>query len=64
MSEPKNIDTHYSIYEDLNGTHVFATNDINLLPELDELLSAGLRTWKLDGLYTKGDDFVKLQNFL
>lgn len=60
LAEPKNVDTHYSIYEDLNGTHVFATNDINLLPELSKLLSAGLKSWKLDGLYTKGEDFVRI----
>lgn len=60
LSEPKDVDTHYSIYEDLNGTHVFATNDINLLPELNKLLAAGLKTWKLDGLFTKGVDFVRI----
>lgn len=60
LSEPKNADTHYSIYEDFNGTHVFATNDINLLPELNKLHSANLRQWKIDGLFTQGEDFVKI----
>lgn len=60
ISEPKNADTHYSIYEDLNGTHVFATNDINLLPVLDKLLLANITQWKLDGLYSRGKDFIKM----
>ncbi|MFS7121084.1 U32 family peptidase [Carnobacterium maltaromaticum] len=31
ISEPKKPETHYSIYEDINGTHIFATNDLNLV---------------------------------
>lgn len=60
LSEPKKEDTHYSIYEDRNGTHIFATNDVNLLPHLGVLKEAGIRQWKLDGLYTKGDRFVEI----
>lgn len=60
MSEPKKPDTHYSIFEDMNGTHVFATNDINLLPYLDSLVEAGLTQWKLDGIFTRGNDFVEI----
>lgn len=60
LSEAKKSDTHYSIYEDLNGTHVFSTNDINLLKDLNEILAAGLQQWKLDGLFTHGDNFIKI----
>jgi len=60
ISEPKNKDTHYSIYEDINGTHIFATNDVNLLPELKTLADAGLTEWKLDGIFTKGDRYVSI----
>lgn len=60
ISEPKDKDTHYSIYEDRNGTHIFATNDINLLPELGKVADAGLTQWKLDGIFTKGDNFVSI----
>ncbi|WP_438804680.1 peptidase U32 family protein [Oceanobacillus saliphilus] len=60
ISEPKNKDTHYSIYEDLHGTHIFATNDISLMDKLGELAEAGLTQWKLDGIFTKGDDFVSI----
>ncbi|MBN6206725.1 U32 family peptidase [Ralstonia pickettii] len=60
ISEPKNKNTHYSIYEDRNGTHIFATNDVNLLPELKGLADAGLTEWKLDGIFTKGENYVSI----
>lgn len=60
LSEPKKEDTHYSIYEDRNGTHIFATNDVDLLPHLGTLKQAGITQWKLDGLYTKGDRFIEI----
>ena len=60
LSEPKGDDTHYSIYEDCSGTHIFANNDLNLLPYLGQLASTNLTTWKLDGLYCPGDSFVSI----
>ncbi len=60
LSEPKKEDTHYSIFEDRNGTHIFATNDVSLAGQLDVLAQGGLTRWKLDGLYTKGDAFVEV----
>ncbi|WP_330583379.1 peptidase U32 family protein [Sporosarcina obsidiansis] len=60
LAEPKKEETHYSIYEDRNGTHIFATNDVNLSEQLDILARAGITQWKLDGLFTKGDRFVEL----
>lgn len=60
ISEPKNPNTHYSIYEDMNGTHVFATNDINLLPHLEKIVEAGLTQWKLDGIFARGERFMAI----
>ncbi|MFD1039844.1 peptidase U32 family protein [Virgibacillus byunsanensis] len=60
ISEPKKPNTHYSIYEDRNGTHVFNTKDINLLPYAGDLVEAGLTQWKLDGVLTRGDRFVEI----
>lgn len=60
ISEPKKDDTHYSIYEDTHGTHIFASNDINLSKELGLLYQHQFRTWKLDGLFTPGENFVKI----
>ncbi|MDH6365568.1 collagenase-like PrtC family protease [Enterococcus sp. PF1-24] len=60
LSEPKKAETHYSIYEDSHGTHIFADNDVNLLPELPQLVANQYQTWKLEGLYTRGAAFVTI----
>lgn len=60
LSEPKKEDTHYSIYEDQHGTHIFADNDLNLMNEVSELYAQGFTTWKLDGLFTPGEAFVEI----
>ncbi|RFA37003.1 peptidase U32 [Virgibacillus dokdonensis] len=60
MAEAKKPTTHYSIYEDINGTHIFDTNDINLLPYLEKLAHARILKWKLDGIYTRGQAFVEI----
>lgn len=33
---------------------------MNLLPQLDKLVAAGLTQWKLDGIFTKGQSFVDI----
>ena len=58
LSEPENPDSHYSIYQDSHGTHVFAANDVNLFPHLKTLTESGITHWKLDGLFTNEADFV------
>lgn len=60
ISEPKKAETHYSIYGDQHGTHIFADNDLNLIQELADLAQTGYQTWKLDGLFTPGSDFVAI----
>ncbi|WYJ79616.1 peptidase U32 [Enterococcus sp. DIV1094] len=60
LAEPKKEDTHYSIYEDSHGTHIFANNDINLSNELAQLYAHHFRTWKLDGVFTPGEAFVAI----
>jgi Collagenase and related proteases len=59
ISAPHKEDTHYSIYEDLNGTHIFANNDLDLMMDLPKLWDLGLRRWKLDGLYAEPTKFVQ-----
>ncbi|BAL62792.1 peptidase U32 family protein [Melissococcus plutonius] len=60
ISEPRKENTHYSIYEDSNGTHIFSNNDINLMGRLDQLISYNYTHWKLDGIYTPGENFVSI----
>ncbi|WP_096817546.1 peptidase U32 family protein [Lactococcus fujiensis] len=60
ISEPKKEDTHYSIFEDQQGTHIFANDDINMMTELADLSQMGYQNWKLDGIFTPGDGFVEI----
>lgn len=60
LSEPKKEDTHYSIYEDINGTHIFATNDILMAQHLQELVDMNATVWKLEGVFSPGEAFVEI----
>lgn len=60
LSEPKKEHTHYSVYEDSHGTHIFADNDVNLMTELTKLTDLSYTHWKLDGIYTPGEAFVSI----
>lgn len=60
ISEPRKDETHYSIYEDQHGTHIFANNDLNLMTELAKLTENGYDHWKLDGIYSPGANFVEI----
>lgn len=60
ISEAKKPETHYAIFEDQHGTHIFANNDINLLPYVDQLYEAKIHPWKLDGLFVQEDTFVHI----
>ncbi|MGT2771513.1 peptidase U32 family protein [Streptococcus marimammalium] len=63
LAEPSDPNSHYSIYEDNHGTHVFANNDINLMTKLTELVANGLTHWKLDGIYTPETAFVEIVGY-
>lgn len=60
ISEPRKEETHYSIFEDEHGTHIFANNDVNLMTELEKLYENKLHHWKLDGIYSPGENFVAI----
>lgn len=60
LAEPNDADSHYSIYEDKHGTHIFMNNDIDMMMKLTELVEHGYLHWKLDGLYCPGNDFVEI----
>lgn len=60
ISEPKDEQTHYSIFEDRHGTHIFANDDVNMMTELGSLFAMGFETWKLDGIFTRDHRFVEI----
>lgn len=50
LSEPQKAETHYSIYEDSQGTHIFATDDLLMLAVLPDLEAMGVQRYKLDSI--------------
>lgn len=47
----------YPIFEDENGTHIMSPNDICIIDELQEMLEAGIDSFKIDGIL-KTSDYV------
>ncbi|WP_385941359.1 peptidase U32 family protein [Thalassorhabdus alkalitolerans] len=43
-------DAKYPIFEDSNGTHIMSPNDMCIIDELDEMLDAGVDSFKIDGI--------------
>lgn len=60
LAEPSDPDSHYSIFEDKHGTHIFINNDIDMMTKLMELNEHGYRNWKLDGVFCPGQNFVEI----
>ncbi len=40
----------YPIFEDENGTHIMSPNDICIIDELQEMIEAGVDSFKIDGI--------------
>lgn len=53
-------DTHYAIYEDHHGTHIFSDNDLDLLPYLNQIAKAQVNHWYLDGVLCPSDNYVEI----
>ncbi|WP_035199865.1 peptidase U32 family protein [Heyndrickxia coagulans] len=60
ISEKKDRENQYPLFEDENGTHIFSAEDIALIRYLPDLHRAGLDTWKLDGILAKGETFTDI----
>lgn len=42
--------TKYPIFEDDNGTHIMSPNDICIIDELQDMIEAGIDSFKIDGI--------------
>lgn len=51
-------DTKYPIFEDENGTHIMSPNDICIIDELEDMLGAGIDSFKIDGIL-KSPDYIE-----
>jgi U32 family peptidase len=63
--EQKNMFLHdeersnkYPIFEDENGTHIMSPNDICIIDELQEMVEAGVDSFKIDGILKDIDYLV------
>jgi U32 family peptidase len=54
----KERENKYPIFEDENGTHIMSPNDICIIDELQELLEAGVDSFKIDGILKSSDYLI------
>ena len=54
----KERENKYPIFEDENGTHIMSPNDICIIDELQELLEAGVDSFKIDGILKSPDYLI------
>ncbi|WML25495.1 peptidase U32 family protein [Neobacillus sp. OS1-33] len=47
----------YPVFEDANGTHIMSPNDICIIDELQEMLEAGVDSFKIDGIL-KSSEYI------
>jgi U32 family peptidase len=50
----------YPIFEDENGTHIMSPNDICIIDELEEMMDAGIDSFKIDGVLHESDYITKV----
>lgn len=50
----------YPIFEDENGTHIMSPNDICIIDELQELIEAGIDSFKIDGILKSADYILEV----
>ncbi len=55
LGRTEDPESHYSIFEDNHGTHIFANNDLDLMTKLTELWAWLLPLETLKGLHTRSE---------
>lgn len=60
LKERKDEETHYPIYEDVNGTHIMSSEDLCMLEHLPEMIEGGLDSLKIEGLYKSRDYMAQI----
>ncbi|WP_456278183.1 peptidase U32 family protein [Bacillus sp. AK128] len=53
----KERENKYPIFEDANGTHIMSPNDICIIDELEEMIDAGIDSFKIDGIL-KSSEYI------
>ncbi|MBU8905542.1 peptidase U32 family protein [Desertibacillus haloalkaliphilus] len=55
-------DAKYPIFEDSSGTHIMSPKDICIIDELEEMLDAGIDSFKIDGILKSVDYLEEVVN--
>lgn len=50
LRQSQEEDTHYPIYEDVNGTHIMSNEDVCMIEHLDALIQGGVDSLRIEGL--------------
>ncbi|ASS91999.1 peptidase U32 family protein [Aeribacillus pallidus] len=56
----KERNNKYPIFDDENGTHIMSPNDICIIDELEELVDAGIDSFKIDGVLKTPEYIVEV----
>ncbi|MBN8200643.1 MULTISPECIES: peptidase U32 family protein [Bacillaceae] len=56
----KERENKYPIFEDENGTHIMSPNDICIIDELQEMIEAGVDSFKIDGVLKSPDYIIEV----
>ncbi|AZB43717.1 U32 family peptidase [Bacillus sp. FJAT-42376] len=56
----KERENKYPVFEDGNGTHIMSPNDMCIIDELQELMDAGVDSFKIDGILQKTEYLIEV----
>ncbi|QFT89964.1 putative protease YhbU precursor [Bacillus sp. THAF10] len=56
----KERNNKYPVFEDENGTHIMSPNDMCIIDELEEMIDAGVDSFKIDGILQTPDYMVEV----
>ncbi|TYS44366.1 peptidase U32 family protein [Bacillus infantis] len=56
----KERENKYPIFEDANGTHIMSPNDICIIDELQDMVEAGVDSFKIDGILKSAEYILEL----
>ncbi|MGD7009808.1 peptidase U32 family protein [Metabacillus sp. 84] len=56
----KERENKYPVYEDQNGTHIMSPNDMCIIDELEDLIDAGVDSFKIDGVLQTSEYVIEV----
>ncbi|MEH7236123.1 peptidase U32 family protein [Bacillus sp. JJ1562] len=56
----KERDNKYPVFEDENGTHIMSPNDVCIIDELEEMIDAGVDSFKIEGILKSNEYLLEV----